>query len=126
MIVQADLEARIPEEYLNTVAEYIARINYRLRLGRFILDMDDGFVAFNYTIDVEDGELTPIMVLRAISLALHTLEEYRSGLFAILFRGASAQDALKQNSNASGDEVETPPVCPPDCDNGTESTETHE
>jgi len=88
--MKADEQAR------PAVAEYITRANFGLRIGNLELDYEDGEVRYKSSIDFEDGELTPQLMRNAIYSAVRTMDRYLGGLFAVMYGGKSAPEAIQE------------------------------
>lgn len=101
--VRADLEqfifyvvmpVRVPAEMRPSVAEYITRANYGLRIGNFEMDFDDGEVRYKSSIDFEGVELSPGLIRNTIYPAVQTMDRYLPGLLSVVYGGKSAEDAI--------------------------------
>jgi hypothetical protein len=78
---------RAPEHRRQSVAELIARANWRLALGSIDLDFGDGDVRFRCAVDVEDGVLTPTMVQNIVSAGVWALDTYHDALVRVMIAG---------------------------------------
>lgn len=107
LLIQSQYGAMVPPEYRNEIAELIARLNNRIRLGNFGLDLDNGIVTFEYAVDVEDGELVPSMILRAIALVIAMLDTYRDGFTSVLYRNTTPEMAMQQMIEEKSDDTES-------------------
>jgi hypothetical protein len=87
---------RVLEEARLTVAEYITRANYGLRIGNFELDFRDGEVRFKSSIDFEDEALTPNLIRNTIYPAVKLLDTYLPGLMKVAFGGVQPVVAIAE------------------------------
>ena len=85
---------KIPEKHRSAVAEYIARVNHRIYLGKCEIDMDDGEIRTVVTVDVEGSSLSPEMVGIMENVAHRTMDHHYPGLMAICYGNRSAVEAL--------------------------------
>jgi hypothetical protein len=66
---------KVSQELRQTVAEYITRVNYGLRIGNFEMDYEDGEVRYKSCIDFEGETLTDGYIRNTIYPALKTFEQ---------------------------------------------------
>ena len=78
------------------VAETMTRINFRLRLGTFDLDFDDGEMRYRTGCDVEGGELTQHMVLTIVGNVCASIDRYGPALMRVMFGDATPEDAAAE------------------------------
>lgn len=76
---------KVPEELRSTVAEYITRVNYGLRVGNFEMDYEDGEVRYKSCIDFEGEILTDGYIRNTIYPALKTIDRYLPGLMKVIY-----------------------------------------
>lgn len=104
-IVRVDLEeflfyavapVKVPEEVRMSVAEYLTRANYGLRIGNFELDYSDGEVRYKSSLDFEGQMLTQDLIRNAIYPAVHTMDRYLAGLLRVSFGGATPHEAIDE------------------------------
>lgn len=87
---------RVPSEQRATFAEAIVRANYGLLLGNFEMDFADGEVRFKSSVDVEGGELVPMMVQNMIGTMLATADEYYPAFVRVLYAGVAPEQAIAE------------------------------
>ena len=85
---------RAPEDRRAAVAELCSRANWRLVLGALELDFVGGDVRFRCGVDVEDGELTPVMFQNTMSAGVWTLDTYHDALVRVMIAGEDAATAF--------------------------------
>ncbi len=104
-IVRVDLEeflfyavapVKVPEEVRMSIAEYLTRANYGLRIGNFELDYSDGEVRYKSSLDFEGQILTSDLIRNAIYPAVHTMDRYLPGLLRVSFGGATPHEAIEE------------------------------
>jgi len=104
-IVRVDLEeflfyavapVKVPDEVRPSVAEYLTRANYGLRIGNFELDYSDGEVRYKSSLDFEGQMLTSDLIRNAIYPAVHTMDRYLTGLLRVSFGGATPHEAIEE------------------------------
>jgi len=79
-----------------SVAEYITRANYGLRIGNFEMDFRDGEVRYKSSIDFEGQDLTPQLIRNAVYPAVQTMDHYLGGLLNVMYGGASPAEAIAE------------------------------
>jgi len=85
---------KIPEELRNTIAEFITRANYGLRVGNFEMDYEDGEVRYKTCIDFGREILTKGYIKNAAYPALKTMERYVPGFLSVVYGGQTPEEAL--------------------------------
>ena len=84
----------IPAEALLQVAEFMARVNYRLYLGKLGLDMDEGTVRFSCTVSIEGSSLSSSMIGLIENAAICGMDDHFPALMAIVHGGKTAKEAF--------------------------------
>ena len=85
-----------PEELRPSVAEYITRANYGLRIGNFELDYSDGEVRYKSSLDFEGVTLTPALIRNTIYPAVTTMDRYLPGLMKVIYGGRTPYEAIAE------------------------------
>ena len=85
---------KAPEEVRSSVAEYITRANYGLRIGNFEMDFKDGEIRCKCSIDFEDTNLDPNLIKNIIYPAVHTMDIYLPGLLSVMYGNQSPEQAI--------------------------------
>jgi len=94
-IFYAEAPISIPEEKRIAVAEYMARVNFGMRIGNMEMDMSDGQVRYKSSLDFEGEKLTSNLLKNSILPAVTTMDRYLPGLMAIVYGGKSAATAYE-------------------------------
>ena len=76
------------------MAEFICRANYGLMCGGFQYDIRDGEVLYKVGILCQGITPTQEMVEHSLYIPALMLDKYSGGMFAVLYGGASAEDAV--------------------------------
>jgi hypothetical protein len=84
----------VPEEKRITVAEYLTRANYGLKLGNFEMDFTDGELRYKTSIDVENDRLTPALISNQVHANLWTMDRYLPGILTVVYGSAQAEEAI--------------------------------
>lgn len=87
---------RVPEAVRPSVAEFITRANYGMRIGNFELDFADGEVRYKSSLNFLGEELTPGYVRNAIYPAVRTMDRYLLGLLRVSFGGVTPFEAIEE------------------------------
>lgn len=90
------MPVRTPAEQRVSMAEFIARANYGLRIGNFELDFADGEVRYKAGIDFEGEALTPNLIRGVIYPAVQTMDRYLPGLLAVIYGGKTPEQAVAE------------------------------
>jgi hypothetical protein len=84
-----------------TMAEFIARANYKLKAGGgFQLDYRDGEIRFKCFVDCEDNEPSTAVIRNSIHYPAAIFETYGYGITGIIFQNLTAQEAIKVSEYA--------------------------
>lgn len=75
--------------------EALMVVNYRIAIGKFGLDLEDGEIRLEETIPLANNDLTFEQFRQALGAILQTVGLYQSLLSRIVFGNLSIQDAIK-------------------------------
>ena len=67
------------------VLRFIARVNWKLIIGNFDLDLDDGHLRFKTSVDFDGIELPETLIRNALLVAMNTVDTYSDSLMGIAF-----------------------------------------
>jgi len=87
---------KAPDEIRSSVAEYITRANFGLRIGNFEMDYSDGEVRYKSSIDFEGVALTSELIKNAVYPAVHTMDFYLPGLLAVMYGNKTPGEAIEK------------------------------
>lgn len=76
------------------MAEFLCRANYGMRYGNFEMDLRDGELRYKFFVDCDGALPSPAIVKDSIYMPAATFHRYTPGILAILFSGASAEEAI--------------------------------
>ena len=104
-LAQADDEAQqvvfyslcpvsVADEHYGAIAELILRVNDRLIIGNFELDIDQGDIRYKTSLDTEGDRLTPALMRRLVYANVHTMDTYLPGIIAVLAGDCSPVAAI--------------------------------
>jgi len=96
-ILQVTLEipvAAAHEEMRPLVAEVVARANYRLLIGHFDLDMDNGRLRYRVGHVIGSAALSNETIMALIGMALEMADRYFPALMTVMFAGHTPSDAV--------------------------------
>ena len=84
------------KEKLVEVSEFVARVNYPLKIGRLDLDFSDGEVRFHMNVPTSSmqGDATSVLA-EVLALPGIVLMRYGKGIAEILFTGVDAKTAYE-------------------------------
>lgn len=111
----------VPADKRMAVSEYLTRANYGMPIGCFEMDFQDGELRYRTSLDVEGGELSPVMIKNLLYLNAYTFDKYLPGVNAVVFGGVSAEDAVAEVEKAAG-----PPAAAEDASSGSGLTSPQE
>lgn len=86
----------LPASCRAALAEAITRINWRLGVGSFDLDVDGGTLRYRTAVDVEGGALVPTMVHNMIGTSLYTMERFHAAFMRVAWGGMPAREAVAE------------------------------
>ena len=106
--VYATVGCHAPEQKRAVAAELLNRINWRLVVGNFEMDVADGEIRYRTTLDARGGELTDEMVECTIRTNLTTIDRFYPAIMTLLWNDLSAEDALAlvEGNSVEGDSSE--------------------
>ena len=96
-VLQVTLEipvAAAHEEMRPLVAEAVARANYRLLVGHFDLDMDNGRLRYRVGHVIGSAALSNETIMALIGMALEMADRYFPALMTVMFAGHTPSDAV--------------------------------
>jgi hypothetical protein len=94
LIVYSLLPLVAPPERRAEVSELVSRVNFRLTLGNFELDLGDGEVRFRTSIDVSGDRLSGALVRNLVVANIDTMSRYLRPLLRVAQGYATVAEAL--------------------------------
>ncbi len=85
----------IPEIKRREIADYIIRINFNLRIGKFDLDFDNGELTYLISYIYDDSlPQSEDIFTKNLSFTFHAMEEYIPGIMNILYANSKAKNEV--------------------------------
>lgn len=81
-------------EMIAEMARFVCRANYGLHNGCFELDANDGEIRYKSYVDCEEQLPSREIIRNSIYVVASMYNRYSSGLLAVVFAGASAEEAI--------------------------------
>ncbi len=112
------LPVNLPEERHQESAELLARINYRLLVGNFDLDLRDGEISFRTSTMLHRGQIGSAELQNLVIYNLSTMDKYLPAILAVAFGDKSPTKALddvlhkieQEQEETQANEEESPAV----------------
>ena len=107
---------KVPESMRGAVTEYLMRINWCTRYGKFILDFEDGEIRYEATFSAaEIKEDVGVVLSGVINMMQSTADRYASGLLSVMGGGKMPEEAFKEACKPKNPppSAEPPPEEPP-------------
>lgn len=85
------------DEKLNSINEYLSRVNYNLVIGDFEINFEDGKIRFKSSMFYDD--LFPIsekLVEQNIITNLYMVDRYLPGIMSVMYSGISPEQAHRE------------------------------
>lgn len=104
----AYLPVVVPDSHRGAAAELAARINYRLAIGCFDFDPDDGVLRVRNALTLDGVALTPELLRGLRDTAISTADYYNPAFMRLIYGQLSAREALEELLAQSGEEKVVP------------------
>jgi len=88
------LENGVPSDKLETVVEYITRINYGMLMGNFELDYNDGEIRFKTYCLANEEQLSYELIGRTVYSNILVMDRYFLGFMRIMYGELTPLEAL--------------------------------
>lgn len=89
------LPLRVPEGARPSVAETVMRANYRLKVGKFEMDVDEGELRFQASQVLTEDNLEDSVIDRLIGTALSVLDTYMPAVLSVVYGNELPKDAIR-------------------------------
>jgi hypothetical protein len=93
--VNSFIPTKTPADRRPAITELLTRINFDLSVGCFELDLADGEIRFRTSTILPGTDITPGIIEHLLRSNLSIVDERFPQIAAVLFSGASPEDALK-------------------------------
>jgi len=94
----------VPKLMRLEAAEYLTRANFGMEVGNFEMDFSDGTVRYRTSVDVEGGELTPVMIKNLVYVNIAVMDQYLPGLTRVVKEGLEPEKAIAEVEEEDGEE----------------------
>ena len=85
------------DKKLFELLKFITTVNYQSRIGNFMVDLNDGEIAYKVHVDCEGIEdIGDIIVKNSVSCAAIMFKRHMVGIEGILFLGSDAKSAVEK------------------------------
>ena len=96
----------VPKLMRLEASEYLTRANFGMEVGNFEMDFSDGTVRYRTSVDVEGGELTPVMIKNLVYVNIAVMDQYLPGLAKVVKDGLEPEKAITEVEEEEGEEGE--------------------
>ena len=93
------------EKMMYSLAEFVWRANYGLKIGNFVLDSRDVELRFKCFVDCDAITPTQEMVRNSILCPAAMFDNYSDGIVGIIFGDMSAKEAVEQCESCNDDRL---------------------
>jgi hypothetical protein len=94
VLIHALMGMNFPRQFYSQINEYITRVNYRLPVGNFEMNLDTGDVRFRTSVEVPDGQISSGQVRALAYTNVRAMDYYFPGVVAVVHSGLSPEAAL--------------------------------
>lgn len=105
------------------MAEFICRVNYGLKTGRFEYNCDDGWISYVVHTCCQDIVPSAAMIRRSIYYPAVMFERYCDGILAMLFTDTSPKEAVEKCEQENGFDIQALFEAGLECDGQSDETE---
>jgi hypothetical protein len=102
----SSLAGYVPKLMRLEASEYLTRANFGMEVGNFEMDFSDGTVRYRTSVDVEGGELTPVMIKNLVYVNIAVMDQYLPGLTKVVKDGMEPEKAIDEVEAEDSDETE--------------------
>jgi len=99
--IEAFLPVRIPEGRRPAVVDFLSRVNWSIRNGRFVIDLDDGEVRFRQETAHQDEARVLSKVEEQMLLGCLIVDSFFPALMEVVFGGKDPKVAVEQAEAAA-------------------------
>jgi hypothetical protein len=87
-------EPSVPQEKIAVVSEFLARVNYGMKIGNFEIDFADGSVRYKSSVCFAGVELGKFLVHNTVIVALNSVQPYSEAYLSVLNDDMSPEAAI--------------------------------
>lgn len=86
----------VPADRRTAVSDFLTRVNWNLRLGRFVMDFTDGEIRFRQELDSRDDTVDVKRAEVGLLRCCHMVDAFFPALMGVIFRETPPEEALAQ------------------------------
>jgi hypothetical protein len=94
----------VPKLMRLEASEYLTRANFGMEVGNFEMDFSDGTVRYRTSVDIEGGDLTPMMIKNLAYVNIAVMDQYLPGLKKVVVDGVEPEKAIEEVEAEEGAE----------------------
>ncbi|MFM7214282.1 MAG: YbjN domain-containing protein [Verrucomicrobiota bacterium] len=94
--LDALLPVPVPADRRTAVSDFLTRVNWNLRLGRFVMDFSDGEIRFRQELDSLDDTVDVKRAEVGLLRCCHMVDAFFPALMGVIFRETPPEEALAQ------------------------------
>lgn len=94
--LDALLPVPVPADRRAAVSDFLTRVNWNLRLGRFVMDFSDGEIRFRQELDSRDDTVDVKRAEVGLLRCCHMVDAFFPALMGVIFRETPPEEALAQ------------------------------
>ena len=94
--LDALLPVPVPADRRTAVSDFLTRVNWNLRLGRFVMDFSDGEIRFRQELDSRDDTVDVQRAEVGLLRCCHMVDAFFPALMGVIFRETPPEEALAQ------------------------------
>lgn len=96
--IEGYLPIVVPEDKRGTASDFFNRINWGLKLGRFVMDAEDGEVRFRQELQLGGNSNSVDTAVVYLAKAGRMVDSFFPALTGVIFRDTSPEDAFEQGN----------------------------
>ena len=90
------LPVPVPADRRAAVGEFLTRVNWNMKLGRFLMDYSDGELRFRQELDSRDDTVDVNRAEVGLLRCCHMVDAFFPALMGVIFRETPPEEALAQ------------------------------
>ena len=90
------LPVPVPADRRAAVGEFLTRVNWNMKLGRFVMDYSDGELRFRQELDSRDDTVDVKRAEVGLLRCCHMVDAFFPALMGVIFRETPPEEALAQ------------------------------
>lgn len=94
--IDALLPVPVPADRRAAVGEFLTRVNWNMKLGRFVMDYSDGELRFRQELDSRDDTVDVKRAEVGLLRCCHMVDAFFPALMGVIFRETPPEEALAQ------------------------------